>query len=171
MKSLAVLISAVLVFSGCASKPKYSQITYDEFSIDLAYDNPNITDAERAEAIEKFYAQRIRSNPIDTSRVRFRPVIDPNIPCKGNSCNYDLDLVQCNGIANSNTNYGNNTLASAAAGAALGAAIGAVAGVDVGYVAAGGATGGAIGGLANAAANNYQIVARCMQGRGYSVLR
>ncbi|MDP1614822.1 MAG: hypothetical protein Q8L68_03410, partial [Methylococcales bacterium] len=62
-------------------------------------------------------------------------------------------------------------LGNAAAGAGIGAALAAVTGLDVGIVAAGAATGGAIGGLGNEAITINQMIARCMQGRGYNVLR
>lgn len=95
-------------------------------------------------------------------------VVDPSV-CK--KCDYDNDIYQCNNIARNNTRYAANTLGGAAVGAATGAAIGAILGLDAGLMAGAGAAGGGIGGLGNEAMSVNQMIVRCMQGRGYSVLR
>ncbi len=96
-------------------------------------------------------------------------VVDPASICK--DCNLNNDLVACNSIAQHNTQYAASTATGAAAGAATGAIIGAILGLDIGTMAAAGAAGGGIGGLGNEAMTVRQMVVRCMQGRGYSVLR
>lgn len=176
MKPIVIILCALLILAGCASKPKYSQLGSDNNTgINLALDNPNVTDEQRLAMIEQHNNTRIihygqKPAPIQNnhSYVKYRPVVDRAM-CK--DCDYETDVSQCQQLAGRNTRYVGNTLASAAVGAGIGAAIAVVAGVDVGIVAAGGATGGAIGGLGNEAANHYQMVVRCLQGRGYSVLR
>lgn len=96
-------------------------------------------------------------------------VVDPVSICK--DCNLHNDLAACNSIAQNNTNYASNAAGGAAIGAATGAIFGAILGLDVGTLAAAGAAGGGIGGLGNEAMTVRQMVVRCMQGRGYSVLR
>lgn len=95
-------------------------------------------------------------------------VVDPSV-CK--KCDYQTDIFQCNNIAHHNTNYIGNAAGGAAAGAATGAIIGAILGLDIGTMAAAGAAGGGLGGLGNEAMTVRQMIVRCMQGRGYSVLR
>ena len=95
-------------------------------------------------------------------------VVDPAV-CK--KCDYATDIYQCNNIAHHNTNYASNAAGGAAIGAATGAIFGAILGLDVGTLAAAGAAGGGIGGLGNEAMTVRQMIVRCMQGRGYSVLR
>lgn len=176
MKLLSVLVAIALLIGGCANKPKYSQLGSDNNTgINLALDNPNVTDEQRLAMIEQHNNTRIihygqKPAPIQDnhSYVKYRPVVDRAM-CK--DCDYETDVSQCQQLAGRNTRYIGNTLASAAVGAGIGAAIAAVVGVDVGIVAAGGATGGAIGGLGNESVTHYQMVVRCMQGRGYSVVR
>lgn len=95
-------------------------------------------------------------------------VVDPTV-CK--KCDYATDIYQCNNIAHHNTNYTGNAVGGAAVGAATGAIFGAILGIDPGLMAAAGAAGGGIGGLGNEAMTVRQMIVRCMQGRGYSVLR
>jgi uncharacterized protein YcfJ len=90
-------------------------------------------------------------------------VVDPTVCQK---CDYATDIYQCH-----NTNYTANAVGGAAVGAATGAIFGAILGIDPGLMAAAGAAGGGIGGLGNEAMTVRQMIVRCMQGRGYSVLR
>lgn len=103
-----------------------------------------------------------------TPTVNYRPVVDH---AKCQNCDYDRDLAECTNIAQNNTSYTANAIGGAAAGAGAAALIGAIIGADVGTAAAIGATTGGIGGLGNEAVASQQMVARCMAGRGYSVLR
>lgn len=107
-----------------------------------------------------------QSNP--ASYTYHRVVVDPAICQK---CDYDNDIYQCNNLVRNNTNYTGNALGGAAVGAATGAIFGAILGIDPGLMAGAGAAGGGIGGLGNEAMTVQQMVVRCMQGRGYSVLR
>ena len=95
-------------------------------------------------------------------------VIDPAVCPK---CDYDNDIYQCNNIVRNSTNYTGNALGGAAVGAATGAIFGAILGIDPGLMAGAGAAGGGIGGLGRESNTVYAAVVRCMQGRGYSVLR
>lgn len=105
-----------------------------------------------------------QSQPLTYHRV----VVDPAVCSK---CDYDTDIYHCNNIIRNTTNYTGNTLGGAASGAAVGAIFGAILGLDVGLLAGAGAAGGALGGLGREAMTVQQGVARCMAGRGYSVLR
>ena len=98
----------------------------------------------------------------------YEPVIDPS---KCQKCDYANDLYQCKAIAANNTRYMANAAGTAAAGAAVGAIFGAITGLDAGLLAGAGAAGGAIGGLGNEAITVNQMIARCLTGRGYVVLR
>ena len=98
----------------------------------------------------------------------YDPVVDMS-RCK--NCDYANDLYQCKAIAANNTSYISNAATNAAAGAAVGAIFGAILGLDVGLLAGAGAAGGALGGLGNEALTVNQMIARCMTGRGYVVLR
>jgi outer membrane lipoprotein SlyB len=91
---------------------------------------------------------------------------------------YHADINQCNAYIR-NTSIANSAMNSAvvggAFGAVLGAVIGAAVGVNPGQMAAVGA--GAMGvsagaeGAVGAAKSRRAIVAKCMSGRGYTVLR
>lgn len=98
----------------------------------------------------------------------YNPVVDMS---RCQKCNYDSDLYQCKTMAANNTSYISNAATNAAAGAAVGAIFGAILGLDVGLLAGAGAAGGALGGLGNEALTVNQMIARCMTGRGYVVLR
>jgi len=140
--------------------------------IDLALSNNALSHQTKMNILRQYRGEQpvfAKTNNSNTTLPNsYRPVIDPAV-CS--DCDYASDLRQCQGISESNTNYASNTISSAAAGAATGAILGAVLGLDVGTLAAGGATGGTIGGLGNEAIASRQMIARCMQGRGYSVLR
>ena len=98
----------------------------------------------------------------------YDPVVDMS-HCK--NCDYANDLYQCKAIAANNTRYMANAATNAAAGAAVRAIFGAILGLAVGLLAGAGAAGGALGGLGNEALTVNQMIARCMTGRGYVVLR
>jgi len=104
----------------------------------------------------------------------YRPVVDP----KGvNMSHYESDLRECQQIA------GEVSIVEEAAGTALvGATAGAIVGViggaifgDAGAGAAAGAVygggGGAVDGAMSGLHGQTQVVANCMAGRGYKVLR
>jgi len=98
----------------------------------------------------------------------YRPVVDPQ-SCQG--CNYEYDLRSCQMTAEENTNVGTHAVGGAAVGAGIFALLGAVAGVDAGTMAGLGAVVGGAQGAGGEAATSRAMVARCMAGRGYSVLR
>jgi hypothetical protein len=156
MKLLIILI--VVLITGCQLPHERREIERQQLERALA--DPSLTHEQKARLVQQSLNRRN-----DTG---YRPVVDP-ASCKG--CNYEGDLIQCRAVASDNTNYAGNTLGGAAAGAGAAALIGAIAGVDVGTMAAIGATSGAIGGLGGEAITHNQMIARCMQGRGYSVLR
>lgn len=104
----------------------------------------------------------------------YRPVIDP----KGvNMSQYELDLLDCQAIAGEQSiiaESAQTALVGATAGAVVGTVVGAIFGdpaagaaSGAGYGGAGGAVDGAVSGLRG----QSQIVANCMSGRGYRVLR
>ena len=104
----------------------------------------------------------------------YRPVVDP----KGTSmAHYEADLYECQQIAGE-VSIIEESAGSAFVGATAGAVVGAIGGAffgDPGYGAAAGsvyggghgAVDGAVGGLHG----QSQVVARCLSGRGYRVLR
>lgn len=83
---------------------------------------------------------------------------------------YNIDLGQCNQYATSQPSAVDGAVAGVAAGAIVGALLAVAIGVDVGDGAAFGATAGGIQGAGEAGQTRKQIVGRCMEGRGYSVL-
>ena len=99
---------------------------------------------------------------------QYRPVVDPQ-SCQG--CDYEYDLRSCQMLADENTHLAANTVGGAAVGAGLFALLGAAAGIDAGEMAGIGAAIGGLQGAGNEAAESRAMVARCMAGRGYSVLR
>lgn len=104
----------------------------------------------------------------------YRPVIDP----KGvNMSYYEADLAECQNIAGQQSviaESAQTAVVGAAAGAVVGSVIGAFFG-DAGEGAAAGAgwggTNGAIDGAVGGLKGQSQVVANCMSGRGYKVLR
>lgn len=165
-----VVSLSVLILSACAHPyPKTGNP-----GVDLALSNASLSHQTKMNILRQYrgehpvYAPTQRDSRPSADTLSYRPVVD-SAACP--NCDYEADVKQCQTISQNNTNYASNTVGSAAAGAAVGAIFGAVLGLDVGTLAAGGATGGAIGGLGNEAITSRQMVARCMQGRGYSVLR
>lgn len=96
------------------------------------------------------------------------PVIDPK-SCK--DCDYQADIIECNELSKQNTRYASSAVSGAAVGASVFALTGALLGVNVGNMAAVGASIGGLQGLGGEAGESRAMVIRCMQGRGYSVLR
>jgi outer membrane lipoprotein SlyB len=105
-----------------------------------------------------------------TSGANYRPLIDT----KGvDLSKYESDLVACQAYARTQSGAGEGAAKGAAVGAAVGAVLAGVAGRDYDTGAAarvGGVTGAARGAQR---ANNDQemVIKRCLQGRGYSVLK
>lgn len=162
MKKFGICCVVISILSGCALINPYP-FTGNP-GVDTALMSDDYTPEQKKEILRKYYAQtKTPSNIPD-----YAPVVDQS-RCK--DCDYSSDLSQCRQIASNNTNYTGNTLGSAAVGAGIGAIMGAMTGLDVGLLAGAGATGGAIGGLGNEVSTINQMVARCMQGRGYVVLR
>ncbi len=179
MKIIIPLI--LLLLQSCSSPIQKNYPVTGNKGIDMALNNTALSHQTKMNILRSYRGEqpvytdkesevygkvsRINGYKVTTN---YRPVVDSAV-C--NDCNYENDLFQCKEIAANNTNYVGNTLGNAAAGAGIGAALAAVTGLDVGIVAAGAATGGAIGGLGNEAITINQMIARCMQGRGYNVLR
>jgi hypothetical protein len=163
MKRIISAAITAIIISGCATITGGYPFTGNP-GVDTALASDDYTPEEKKEILRKYYA--LTKSPNRT--LDYRPVIDPAV-CK--NCNYTNDLAACNSIAAQNTNYAGNAAGSAAAGAATGAIFGAILGLDVGTLAAAGAAGGGIGGIGNEALTVRQMIVRCMQGRGYSVLR
>ena len=104
----------------------------------------------------------------------YRPVVDP----KGVDMTYfEVDLVECQAIS-----AGQSVLAEsaqkAAAGAVAGAVVGSIIGAIYGEAGEGAVSGagyggasGAIDGAVSGLEGQSQIIANCMAGRGYKVLR
>ena len=99
---------------------------------------------------------------------QYRPLVDSGVS-RGN---YEDDVADCQHLADQRP-----AAADAAGGAAVGAVLGALLGVavglrgdDVANVAAWGAASGGINGAAYGSAEQQDIVARCMAGRGYHVV-
>lgn len=98
----------------------------------------------------------------------YRPVVDTGI----SHGNYEDDVFDCQQLAAQRP-----AAAQAAGGAAVGAVFGAMLGLavglrgdDVAHLAAWGAATGGIEGAGWGTIEQRAIVARCMEGRGYSVL-
>lgn len=163
-KIIVTILATIIMLSGCASIWTYPYPATGNPGIDTALASKDYTHEEKLQILSK-YRSWSKKPSITTN---YQPVVDP-AKCK--NCNYQQDLDQCREIASTNTNYTGNTLTSAAGGAAIGAAFGAILGLDVGTMAGAGAAGGAIGGLGNEMLTVNQMIARCMMGRGYSVLR
>lgn len=157
MKLLIILIAVIV--AGCQLPHERREIERQQ--LDRALADPSLTYEQKVGLVR----QSMQSKQNYSG---YRPVVDP-ASCKG--CNYEGDMIQCRAIASDNTNYAGNTLGGAAVGVGTAALIGAIVGVDAGMMAAAGAAGGAIGGLGNEALTHNQMIARCMSGRGYSVLR
>ena len=166
MQKKIIYISILALIAGCSTiNPTLKAQSDKEMAI---WNDPNIPADTKREILKAMYLERTSQQATVHDPTEYRPIVDSD-KCPG--CPYEKDLATCRNIASENTNYANNTLGGAAAGAATGAILCAVAGLDAGTCAVGGATGGAIGGLGSEVMTSRQIIARCMQGRGYNVLR
>ena len=86
---------------------------------------------------------------------------------------YNIDLGECQQYANTQPTAGEAAASGAVAGAIFGAIVMAVITDSSDYLARGagaGAVGGAVRSAEDASQTRKQIVGRCMEGRGYSVL-
>ena len=163
-----IILSVVVVFiSACVQTyPKTGNS-----GIDLALANQSLSHETKMNILRRHYGQA----PVyqttasqNQSAQSYRPVVDP-AKCK--RCDYERDLSQCHQIMEENTNLTGNAAAGAAGGALTGALIGAMLDVDPGHVAAMGATAGGLQGVGQELQTRNAMIARCMQGRGYSVLK
>ena len=98
----------------------------------------------------------------------YHPVVDPK---KCANCDYEADLAQFQTISAEHTQITGNAVAGAAGGALTGALFGAMLNIDAGHTAAMGATAGSLQGVGQELQTRNALIARCMAGRGYSVLR
>jgi hypothetical protein len=99
----------------------------------------------------------------------YRPMVDFKSSSRGLQF-YQQDLAECQRYAEQISPAG-----SALVGAAIGAAIGAVVfagfGLKPGEGAAWGAGSGALGGATSSGMSQVDVIRRCMQARGYTVLQ
>lgn len=165
MKILIILVAAILF--GCAQTyPKTGNA-----GIDLALSNQSLSHEAKMNILRRYqgqapvYQQAAPNNPVAAN---YRPVVDPAV-CK--DCNYEADLAQCQSIASNNTNVTSSAVTNAAIGAGSAALIGAFLNVDPGHMAALGASAGGLQGVGQELGAIHSMIARCMAGRGYSVLR
>jgi len=99
---------------------------------------------------------------------QYRPIVDSGV----SEGSYEADLGDCRQLAMQRPAAA-NAVVGATAGAVLGALLGAAVGLrgdDVARVAAWGAANGGINGAASGVAEQRDIVARCMAGRGYDIV-
>lgn len=97
----------------------------------------------------------------------YRPVVDRPGP------NFETDLAQCQHLATQRDYVNGDSMTDTAVGAGIGGVVGILSnswtGAAVG-AAVGGAGGATVGGL-EAKDDRKTIVVKCMQGRGYNVLK
>ena len=105
-----------------------------------------------------------------TRGANYRPMIDT----KGVDFNkFEVDLASCQEYARTQAGAKEGAVAGAIVGAAFGALLAAVAGsnYDTGAAARVGGVTGAASGASGANQDQETIIKRCLQGRGYSVLK
>jgi hypothetical protein len=105
-----------------------------------------------------------------TRGANYRPMIDT----KGVDFNkFEVDLTSCQEYARTQAGAKEGAVAGALVGAAFGALLAAVAGsnYDTGASARVGGVTGAASGASGANQDQETIIKRCLQGRGYSVLK
>ena len=177
MNKWIILVLVSIFLAGCAPTiPK----TGDP-NIDLALSNNalshetkmNILRAHRGEPVvlpeyKPSLKDRLAANNQRQVITNYRPVVDQSV-CV--DCDYESDLAQCQSITAGNTNVSGSAVSGAATDAAASALIGAFIGVDPGHMAAMGASVGELRGVGTEMMTINQMIARCMAGRGYSVLR
>lgn len=179
-----VILIIVVMISACA--PTYPKTGNP--GIDLALSNQALSHQTKMNILRKYRGEepvyeenkpgildRLTSDrpPAGYARTSapaggYRPVVDPK---KCANCDYETDLAQCQVISAENTQITGNAVAGAAGGALTGALIGAFLDIDPGHVAAMGATAGSLQGVGQELQTRNAMIARCMAGRGYSVLR
>lgn len=163
MKILIVLI--FLLLAGCGVPSKYEKT--GDARVDALVADPRLDDATKQEILHAYHIdQAARKRQAMVSG--YRPVVDP-AKCKG--CDYERDLKQCHQMMEENSNIIGSAATNAAAGAATSAIIGAFLDVDPGHMAAMGASVGGLQGVGQELQARNAMIARCMTGRGYSVLR
>lgn len=84
---------------------------------------------------------------------------------------YPRDLRECQTLADTNSNSVNAAASGAVLGAAVGAGVGLLIGIDMSHLVATTAALGAAQGALSENAQGNAMVANCMRGRGYNVLR
>lgn len=166
-KMKIVILSLAVIISGCAS----TQHTYPKTGnagVDMAMSNQALSHETKMNILRRYHGEEPVFKDNRPQITAYRPVVDPNV-CR--DCDYEQDLAQCQEISARNTNVTGNAIAGAAGGAATSALIGAFIGVDPGHMAAMGASVGSLQGVGQELMTSNAMVARCMAGRGYSVLR
>jgi len=164
MRKILPLIIIIALLSGCFSTDRKR-----ESDIDIAILNSTkFSDDTKREILRARYLERSAKQQTQHDPAEYRPVVDPQ-SCK--NCPYDKDLATCSNLARENTDHASSAISTAAATAGAAALIGAVIGADIGTTAAAGATAGGLTGLASESITYRQMIARCMTGRGYTVLR
>lgn len=160
-----LIVLIVLIVSACGTPSKYEKT--GNAKVDAMVADPKIDDATKQEILHAYHielAAKKRQAPV----AGYRPVVDPAI-CKG--CDYERDLKQCHQMMEENTDVTGNAVSGAAGGALTGALLGAMLDIDAGHTAAMGATAGGLQGVGQELQTRNTMIARCMAGRGYSVLR
>lgn len=176
MSKSIIMLLVVVMLIGCAQTiPKTGDPNIDmALSNDaLSYETKmNILRAHRGEPVVlPEYRPSLKSKLAANQRkviTNYRPVVDQAV-CA--DCDYESDLAQCQSITANNTNISGSAVSGAATDAAASALMGAFLGVDPGHMAAMGASVGALRGAGTEMMTINQMIARCMVGRGYSVLR
>lgn len=154
-----------IIMTGCGTPSKYEKT--GNRKIDAMMVDPNIPDDTKQEILHAYHINKAYG-PKRASTSGYRPVVDASI-CK--DCDYETDLAQCQNIASNNTNVTGSAVTNAAIGAGSAALIGAFLDVDPGHMAALGASAGGLQGVGQELGATRGMIARCMAGRGYSVLR
>ncbi len=168
MKYLLIIIVAITVSACAHTYPKTGNP-----GVDLALANQSLSHQTKMNILRKYrgeapvYEETAPARPPATAG-GYRPVVDPK---RCANCDYEADLAQCQTISAQNTQITGNALAGAAGGALTGALLGAMLDIDAGHTAAMGATAGGLQGVGQELQTRNAMIARCMAGRGYSVLR
>ena len=169
MKLLIVLI--VMISAGCATTYQYPST--GNAGIDQALANPALSHQTKMNLIRRHQGEdpvfaEVKRAPMNPVAASYRPVVDQTV-CR--DCDYENDLAKCQQIASDNTNVTGSAATNAALGAGSSAIIGALLDVDVSHMAAMGASVGGLQGVGQELGAIRGMIARCMAGRGYSVLR
>ncbi|MBL8500671.1 MAG: hypothetical protein JNL77_08850 [Nitrosomonas sp.] len=160
-----MIVLIALIVAGCAAPSKYEKT--GDARVDTLVADPKLDDATKQEILHAYHielADKKRQAPV----TGYRPVVDPSV-CRG--CDYERDLKQCHQMMEESTDVTSNAITGAAGGALAGALLGAMLDIDPGHTAAMGATAGGVQGVGQELQTRNAMIARCMAGRGYSVLR